>query len=459
MTRRLLSAFVLVLVIGSQSFAEETVWPPSLKAAKNGTVKLKSKRFLHVPPPVQEARNAEGAAPFTVAKVPPTVELAFHRDLGTDAVNRRLWSSWGDICLASDGSVYCAIGDHGNAVGGDARCFIYRWDPKAKTLKQIVDMNRVVPLAEGQPAWSKVHAKIDEGVDGKIYFCCTLNDGNRGVLPTYKWTKQLPGGQIYQYDPASGKTAVYANLPPRRCTATSILDRRRNIWWCNLEGGENQLWGINLSTKKVVYQAPPGSMHFNRNFALADDGSIFFNGKEGIWKLDPKTKKLTKTKSSFPDSPGMRCSTRQMKNGDIYGITHGSKRIFRYSTANDELTMLQPCWLTGGYTTVCVLSSDERFMYYLPGAHGRAFQGGTPVIQYEIATGRLKVLAFLAEAFEKKYGYVPCGTYGIKLSADDSTLYVNFNGHAADSQRPERMRANGFGLTSFAAIHIPKSER
>ena len=106
-----------------------------------------------------------------------------------------------------------------------------------------------------------------------------------------------------------------------------------------------------------------------------------------------------------------------------------------------------------------VLSPDERFLYYVPGAHGRAFRYGTPVVQYEIATGRRKVLAFLAEAFEQEYGYVPAGTYGVKLSADGSTLYVNFNGHAADSIRPAHMRPNGFGLCAFAAIHIPESER
>jgi len=48
------------------------------------------------------------------------------------------------VHLASDGRVYCAIGDHGNDVGGDARCFIYCWDPKTKKLTQVVDMNKVV---------------------------------------------------------------------------------------------------------------------------------------------------------------------------------------------------------------------------------------------------------------------------------------------------------------------------
>ncbi|MDA1016477.1 MAG: hypothetical protein O3A00_18725 [Planctomycetota bacterium] len=143
----------------------------------------------------------------------------------------------------------------------------------------------------------------------------------------------------------------------------------------------------------------------------------------------------------------------------IYGSTHKTNELFQYDVARDALKMLGANWLTGQYTTVMVLSPDERFVYYLPGAHGRAFEHGTPVVQFDIQSGRRKVLAFLAEPFTEQYGYVPAGTYGITLNADGSTLYVNLNGHPIDRLRPSRLRAIGFGLCSSAAIHIPVSER
>jgi len=435
-------------------------WPPELKGASNGTVTLRSHLFLKVPAAVETAVTDGNAVAFQVATTTPTVDLAFHRDLGPNAVNRRLWSSWGDICAASDGTVYCGIGDHGNDAGGDARCFIYRWLPARKELRQVVDMNAVVPPRAGQPAWSKVHARIDEGPDGKIYFSCTLNDGNRAKLPQYQWNDELPGGQIYRFDPATGETKVFANLPAKRCTAASVLDRARNTWWCNLEAGDgNALWGLDLATKQVAHKSPDGCITFNRNFALGRDGSIYFNGDGGVWKYEASSRQLKKTDSGFPDSPGMRSSTAESSAGYIYGTTHGSNQLFQYCPANDKLDLLGPTWLAGEYTTVTVLSPDERFLYYVPGAHGRAFGYGTPIVQYEIATGQRKVIAFLAEAFEKEHGYLPAGTYGVKLSADGGTLFVNFNGHAADSIRPTHMRPNGFGLCAFAAIHIPRSER
>lgn len=455
----LLLLVTATLVVSSSSPADET-WPPALPGAKNGSVKLTSKAFLKTPATVVERMQEEGAVEYAVAKAAPTVELAYHQDLGTDAASRRLWSSWGDICLASDGSVYCAIGDHGNAVGGDARAFMYRWDPQTSTLSQVVDFNAVAPRKPDQPAWSKVHAKIDEGPDGAIYANCTLNDGNRASREKYKFGGDFPGGQIYRYDPATGKSCVHASLPPRRCSATSMVDPRRGIWWCNLEAGDgNALWGFDLKTRKTVLQTDDGVVTFNRAFALLNNGSIIFNGATGLTHLDTKTGKITPRKAAFINSPGMRSASRQAKSGLFYGTTHKDNQIFSYDPTQDKLKLHGATWLTGEYTTVTVLSTDERFLYYLPGAHGKAWQYGTPVIQYNIATGQRKVIAFLSDVLADKYGFVPGGTYGVKLSEDGSTLFVNFNGHAIDSIRPEEMKPIGFGLTAFAAIHIPAAER
>src|SRR6185437_2035896 len=158
--------------VGGSGAEEAPPWPPALRGADNGVVTLQSDAFLDIPPSVALAGKQDGAAPFTVAIAAPTVDLALHGNLGPDAVHRRLWSSWGDIALARDGRVYCGIGDHGHDAEGDARCFVYCWDPKKRTLQQVVDMNQVVPPRAGQPAWAKIHARIDEGPDGKIYFSC-----------------------------------------------------------------------------------------------------------------------------------------------------------------------------------------------------------------------------------------------------------------------------------------------
>lgn len=483
-----------VLLFATTLSAAENDWPPALKGAVHGTVTLSTPAFLEIPEAVTAEAGMPGAAPFSLAKAPPVVHLAYHRDLGPDAKTRRLWSSWGDIGLARDGRVYCAIGDHGKDMEGDARCFVYRWDPAKKLLEQVVEMNKVAPPEPGRPSWSKVHAKLDEGIDGKIYFSCTLNDGNKAKVG--QWTETVPGGQVYQFDPATGKTAVFANLPPKRCTATSLYDAKRNIWWCNLEAGEgNALWGLDLATRKPVFQSPDGTIAFNRAIAMAADGSLFFNGpdlaapaakveekKDGVpakkkkptkaelaeaasrvitpmMKYDPNSRTISKTNTVFKGSPGIRSASAESRDGHIYGVTQRTGELYRYSVKDDSLTLLGKAWLTGAYVTVVALSPDDRFLYYLPGAHGQSYKHGTPVVQYDIAAGKQKVLAFLIPPFEKEYGYAPGGTYGIKLSADGGTLFVNFNGNAVDGVQPSHVKAKGFGLTAFAAIEIPTSER
>lgn len=474
-------------------------WPPALPGAVNGTVTVSSPDFLKIPDAVTNAMAQPGAAKFVMAKTAPTVDLAFHADLPNRALNGTGWSAWGDICVASDGKVYSGVGDHGDDIGGNGHTYIYCWDPKAKVLKQIADANKIAGVQAGDPSFSKVHAGIVEAKDRKIYFTCTFNDGGRCFA--VKWTDRIPGAFIYQYDPQTGKTKIVGKLP-KSATATTLLDSERNILYCCMEGrmtpediklkkeypsgatlgafylGGKVGWvdrpnGTIVAARDIgkpcwLYESPWDAVVADRNIALDKDGAVYFNGKgDQLWKYDPESRKIATTGVGFPklqdegkeSQPTMRSSTVESKDGWIYGTTMAPGRLFKFRPSDKKLELLGPDFLASEYTTVTVLSPDERFVYYLPGAHGGAFKIGTPVVQYEIATGTRKVLAFLQPVIEKTCAYVPSGTYGVKLSADGSTLYVNFNGHARNDVRPKEMAEIGFGLTAFAAIHIPASER
>ena len=433
-------------------------WPPPLPGV-DGTVMLSDRGFLRIPREVRQRLSEPGAEPFDVARRAPTVDLAFHRELPHDGRNRTGWTTWGDIAVAADGRVYSGIGDHGDDAAGTANAYIYQWDPETRELRQVVDVNRVGPREGGEPGWSKVHARIDAADDGWIYFSGTLNNGQRAGAADYRWTASLPGGQLLRHHPDSGRSEVFASLPPARATATSLLDRHHNRWWCNLEAGDgNALWAIDLETGEPVMQSDDGVVTENRNFMLAADGSVIFNGEGGFWRADPRTGGVARTRSALPDHGNVRASTRESADGHIYGITYRPGRLFRYHPGRDELRMLGNDFLLGDYTPVIALSPDERFLYYMPGAHGQARTIGTPVVQYHIASGRRKVLAFLRDPIESRHDYVPAGTYGLKVSADGRTLYTCINGHPGDDHRPEHLSPNGFGLTAFLAIHIPERE-
>lgn len=447
------------LLCGQSALAQP--WPPELPGAVKGTVTIQSDDFLKIPADVTTLRTNADAAPFIMAKKAPVVELAYHGNLPNPGLNGTGWSAWGDICVASNGVVYCGIGDHGNNKTG-AYCFVYAWDPASKTLKAILDVNAVA-RQPGDVYWSKVHAGIQESADGLITIIPTLNSG--GTAYEYAWTTNQPGSPLFRYNPKTGKTAVTDHLPGQ-CTATTLMDKARNILYIMLEGKFAKAVAFSaydLTAGKFLYVSPYDAVELDRNMGLASNGCVYFNGKGGIWKYDPVKKEIRATGMVFPGGAGMRSSTAESADGWIYGTTFGAKgvtqELFRLAPASDKLEMLGPDFLDGNYTTVCALSTDGRFVYFLPGAHGSSLKIGTPVVQYDVKARTRKVLCFLEDVCRARVGYVPGGTYGVKLSADNATLYVNLNGMADEAHRLPKMPKNGFGLTAFAAIHIPASER
>lgn len=491
-------AFLGIILVSCNSSSGTKVlptepWPPKLTTSDaKGTASFTTPDFLIPPADVKKVIDSLPAELRPdIAKTPPVIELAYHGDLPDAALNGMGWSSWGDICLASDGKVYSGIGSH----GGDEKgiCYMYCWDPALKELKRIAELNQINGAGAGDIHFSKIHAGTFEGVDKKIYFTGTLNAG--AAACSARWTSKIKAAQLYQYDPETGKSSVYADFPDALVTATSLYDRNRNIFYCGLEGDSlgDRLGAFDMAARKWVYISKPRAIEWSRNFMIDNKGNVYFNGREDsahflerlknsglrwyngpkrsasmtmglyttLWKYDPDSKTISSTNSSF-NSNGIRSSTREGKDGFIYGSTYGeeySYSLFRYAPAKDELQVMGSNFLVKGeYVTVCTFSPDEKYMYYLPGAHGSAGFIGSPVIQYNIKTGRQKILVFLSEPFIQHFGYDPGGTYGIKITPDGSTLYVNLNGSAAEAIRPKGNR-QGFGLTSFAAIHIPESER
>lgn len=486
-------------------------WPPDLPTAnKNGVATLNTPDLLQVPSAVQHILDSTPNAQLTVAKEVPKVELVYFNQLPNPSFNGTGWSSWGDICIASDGKVYAGIGNHGGIEKGEA--FVYCWDPSAGELKKIADLNKITDAKPDEIHFCKVHAHIIEGKDKKIYFTGTLADGGKaGSKPILeKWDTNIAGGKLFQYDPETGKTIVYGDFPKARVTATIKYDVNRNILYCALEGDPAYNNGIalgafDMTKKEWIYKGPPGQIGMDRNFMLDDKGNVYFNGPESfahtgirlknelevwqkdekanegklisatmlpgakkrlnkeagryttIYKYDPTTNTVSPTNSYFK-STGFRSETRESKDGYIYGTTMGGE-LFRYSPSKDQINLLGSNFLADGeYITVCDLSPDEKYLYYLPGAHGSAGFSGTPIIQYNIGKRQQKALTFLYEPMNKAFNYAPGGTYGMKISNDGSTLYVGLNGSPSDSLRPKGLGA-GFGLTSFAIIHIPSSER
>src|SRR5262249_14483347 len=109
-------------------------------------------------------------------------------------------------------------------------------------------------------------------------------------------------------------------------------------------------------------------------------------------------------------------------------------------------------FINGDYTAVMVLSPDEKYLYYAPGAHGSGNQTGVPVVQYDLKSGQRKVLAFLRDPLKQQLKYDIGGTYNLQIEGSGERLFVTFNG-----QDPGRR--GYFGKPAVVVVHIPASER
>ena len=92
-------------------------------------------------------------------------------------------------------------------------------------------------------------------------------------------------------------------------------------------------------------------------------------------------------------------------------------------------------------------------MYYIPDAHGAAWRKGTPVLQYDVVNRTHKVIAFLNNVYESKYGYRLGGTYALDLDDEGKRLFINMNAVKNPSGSD-----SGFGDPVLVVVNIPASE-
>ena len=208
--------------------------------------------------------------------------------------------------------------------------------------------------------------------------------------------------------------------------------------------GTGVFFAYNISSKKVIFQG--GNPTGFRNIAIDKQGNAYYAVNNQLQKYDPRTNSVTTLSVSFPSGGWMRASTRQTSDGWIYGITQDPAKIFRFNPSTNVLEEIGTAW---DYTTSVVLDPTERYMYYIPGAHGSSPLQGTPVLQFDVQTKQHKVIAFLNSFYFSTYGYTLGGTYGIDLNPEGKTLYIDMNANKG---------TGSFNDPVFLAIHIPASE-
>ena len=445
---RYLFGFALGFAILALAIPEEWLDQVAAQPGEDLTTKAKSvvsPEFLKTPAGID-------ASQFAVAKTAPTIEVAFFAGLH-DRGKGTLWSSWGDGCLHSNGNYYTSVGDH---LGVDGSCHVYEYNPATKVLRRVVDVLRAIRHALGLYGHGKIHSGIHEAADGSLYFS-TYWGKHREIDAAFE--KGYDGSIVLRFDPKTGTTENLGAIVPRQGLPASHFDRSRGLLYFHAVY-KGDITVFNTATRKVDFRGGGDTSAASRTFLADAKGNVYFSGTGGtLHYYDPVAKSLVESKAKLPASAGSKkgdslraAAQRPAKDGSLFGMT-ASGRIFRMDPAKHDVKDLGANFAEGHYTAVMAISPDDKYLYYVPGAHGGNVKIGVPVVQFEIATRKQKVLAFLGEAFRKELKIQAGGTYNLQLDPRGERLFITLNAAPVDT------RGAAFGLPCVVTLAIPPGER
>jgi hypothetical protein len=414
--------------------------------SKAGTVE--STDFLKLPP------GLDGTS-FTVASTAPRVDVCFFAGL-KDRGKGTLYSSWGDGCLAANGKYYTSVGDH---LGIDANSYVYEYDPATTVLRRVVDVLRAIGHMLGLYGHGKIHSGIHQAADGKLYFT-TYWGKPKEVDAAFK--NGFDGSLLLCHDPKTGKTENLGAIVPKQGLPASYFEPTNQLLFFHAVY-EGDIAVYDVKSRKLQFRGGADSSAAHRTFFGDAQGRVYFSGKDDLLnRFNPAKNALEKTDLKLPPSPAgkkndtLRAAiTRPRKDGTVFGMT-AAGRLFQLNPSapseKNGVRDLGANFGNGDYTAVMVMSPDEKYLYYAPGAHGSGTKSGSPVVQYDIGTGKRKVLAFLQAPLLKELNYQIGGTYNLQVDPAGERLYFTFNGAEPSARSP-------FGRPTVVVVHIPASER
>jgi hypothetical protein len=444
-----------------------------------------------ITPPPNVAEYVEDG--LDVAKTPPEVEFAvvpyayrfFEVPQQRNVVGP--WSTWGQaVYHKSSGSFYAATGDHGTY---NAHLHLIKYNTESRKIECLPDINKQIGRTKEQFGDGKIHGFLDfykpHYLDKEHLWFCTY--WCKYPEPTEKdYATGYEGGYVMSYNPVTGDLVDYGVPMPRASWPYHRVDTQRGLMFGVGYFNEFLVWDIEKQQSKWAGYPPSGKTWYNRCMLVDEHtGFVYSNNTESLQKkllkYDPGKNRIFELDCGMPRNSRsgsidpIRCHTRERgQDGLIWGVS-GSGEIYSFDPDKERLEGHGPAW-PGWDSYVCTIdrSPGGRYLYYTIAAHSRAYLYGSPVIQYDLHTGKAKALAFLFQDLYDKYGYIAGGSYAIKLDVEGKKLFMIWNGDFTDvaklrakpSYDPADTTKYGvpgerdaFGHVSAIVVNIPESER
>ncbi|HUG92633.1 MAG TPA: hypothetical protein VML55_17465 [Planctomycetaceae bacterium] len=427
----------------------EVTFPPKLPGGKPVATDT-SQQFLEPPATLK--------SDVAIARTPPTVDFLYYP---RQTYEGKPWSNWGEG-TAVGGKYYSAIGDHlaigakGSGEHGTGTAFVFEYDPQTKQLRELVNVAELLNLPDGHYTPGKIHSRLDLGSDGWLYFAT-----HRGSIRATTDRYHYEGDWILRVYPRTGQSEVVVRGPvPGHAIPTSVLDPDRLIFCggtaasADREDEGVQFFAWDVKNRKLLYSGPDGparSMIFARS-----TGRVYYvpgNDEGPLMRFDPTADHApTEVAGS---RIGVRSATQETPDGFVYTVSLGQRsadaNVWSFNTRTEEIRKIGTAAVgTQAYVASIDVDTRGRYLYYVPGAHGGSERDGSPVVQFDVKTGRKKVIAFLEPFYTGTYGLTLKGTYSTAVDPAGDKLYITWN-----VSRGSR----AWDCCGLTVVHLPASER
>lgn len=348
-----------------------------------------------------------------------------------------LWTQWGQGIALGDGRHLSAVGDH---LGQDANSYFFVYENGNRTLTRFGDVLRVVPHEEGAFGYGKIHAQMVEDRCGTVW--ATTYWGTRDDL-TYE--NGYEGDRLLAIDPDEltisdyGAIAGEFGMPMMTITTDGKTLVAGSV---DVESGETDrglLTVFDTSTGVVTHQVDDPRQYGFRALGIDPvSGRVLYGiGNGELAALDP-------TSAEFEDLdlelPGfwLRAITRPAPDGTVYGVSDDESFIFSISPDGTLKVLGEP----GGTTTSLAMTPDGTRVFWMPEAHGGAWEVGAPIMSMDTASGEITEITSLVDPFEE-LDLLPGGTYSVVYQDGSLILGVNASDLNDDS---------GFGTVVLVVV-------
>ncbi|MET0421835.1 MAG: hypothetical protein ABW073_09010 [Acidimicrobiia bacterium] len=339
------------------------------------------------------------------------------------------WSQWGQGLVLQDGRFLSAIGDHR---GRDGNSYLFVYEPQTKELTRFADVSALTEHEPGDWGFGKVHGQIVPGKCGTAWFATYW-----GTRVDIKYNSRYEGDALFRIDTATLETTL-ADVPvPQHGIPSLASGPKPGLLYGEAvdpfaEGSrgheEGAFFVYDTTTGTVIHRSDDREHSTFRNVLVDGKGHAYVAAEDGkLLRYVPGADGLEDAGMRLPGGGPLRASSVPSPDGTVYGVTQA------VDDSGDRLFALEPdgsirsLGKAKGYTASLALSSDGSRLYYVPGAHGDAFEQGTPVIEVDTQTGKQRTVVELNPLAEQHLHLTLGGSYDVALDRRRNVLYVGAN--------------------------------